>query len=555
MYKLKKGKYFNIGYLFGFCAIFIWSFTAYIVKSYAEPKDGLSVAFFSILFSILFSIGYFFLKEKHHLKSNMEILKNNHKLKLYIFISAVFICLHYLSIYYIFSTPYVVQGNIINYMWPLLFFILSSFISGKEALKKTKVTSLIFIFTSFIGAVLIASGDELTLNFMSDYKYLGISLVSAISAAIYFFTLSKLKTSLYGNLNHFIYTSFFFIIVLFIVFLIHPQIIDTKVEVIILSFFLGLFSIFLGNVFWTLSLNKIENKDFSSVAYFVPVISTFILLFMTDEEFNNYIFVGLILIVISNILIHFNKEILHTVNICFSIIVMYSGICYLIPPLHSSTNNSMVNMTATVFTFYTAFLLNRIWNQRKDEEAILLNILEAVCKRLDKAEVSEKEKIQVINTIKVKMINRDKNFNMISYLSDAFYHYEIQITKKIFVLNKELFLLKSKSVTFPELLVIFMLGIISLIYVITYRESTLIGDLIAIAFASSVTYIIYIVHDFNKYGFMNTDKILRVFNYLKIQKDNHSYYLIKQYLLIVLLVLAILVIAFLFFNKYFTNTV
>lgn len=493
--------------LFGIIPIIIWSLVAATVKHISLPDEGIYVAYYSIFFGAIFSLFFSFYNDKKFISDNISIIKATPKVSVLIFVTSLLICGHYFSIYYVFSTDYVVQGNVINYMWPLFSVIFSKlFIPEKN--KYSKTSDILFVFMAFVGAILIVSGEELSLNFISDPKMLSLSFLSAFCAAGYFTLSKKIKDSIKGEYTHFslpLGISLFFLILIAIKF---PQILDVRKEVIYLGFGLGLFSIFLSNTLWITSSHISKNHAFSSIAYFVPVLSTALILYYNNEPYNNYLLSGLGLIVISNFLIHQSKELVHAVNICFSILILYCGINLLVSPINIIQPNSMITITATVFTFFAAFLLNRVWNQKKDEEIVLFKLLDDINKFANKAKLDIDERNHIFKDLRDKVINKNHAFNINYYITTLYAQYDYKPSKKTFELLRQLHLVRTPSITLPEFLIILLLSSVSAIYVTLYRENSIMGDFMSIVFASSISYITYILFDFDRNGFLNKNRLI-----------------------------------------------
>ena len=537
-------------FLLGLAPILIWSLVATTVKQVSFLNEGLYVAFYSILFGAIFSFIFTFFKDKKFIQENIKIIRTTPRLWILILFAGLFICSHYFAIYYIFSTDYVVQGNIINYMWPL-FSVLLSKLFVKKKNKYSKSSDILFVFMAFIGAVLIISGDALSINFIKNPHMLLVSILSALSAATYFLLSGMIKEYLKGNFIHFALPLLVSVIILLIIFIIYPQVIDIRIEIIILGLCLGLLSIFFANTAWTIVAHTNKNHAFSSIAYLVPVFSTSFILYFNNEPYSNYLFAGLILIVISNILIHFSKEIVHTVNICFAIIILYGGISLLVSPIAEAKTNSFISITATVFTFFAAFLLNRVWQQKKDEELVLSNLFDKIIIFVNTVDINKNEKTHILDDFKNKIIQQSNSFNIQYFISTLYTQYDYKISKSTFSLMKKLYFIKSSVITFPELLILMMLSSISAVYVLLYRDSTVMGDLMSVVFASSISYITYIVYEFDRQGFLNKNKriaLLESISLFNIEKIKNQKMMIPD-ILSLLLVLCIVILFYFIIAK------
>lgn len=529
--------------ILGLIPIIIWSSVASIVKFISLPNEGIYVAFYSILFGAIFSFLFTFIKDRKYIKENILLIRNNKKLLFQILLSGFFICGHYFSIYYIFSTEYVLQGNIINYLWPLFFFLMSLVFVKRD--KEYKSSNLFFVFMAFVGAVSIVSGEELSTTFINKPFMLILSIFSAISASLYFILSTKIKEELNGSLMYFSLPLFVAFCLLFVIILFLPSVLSVRIEVLLLGLLLGFLSIFLANTTWIISSYHNKSHAYSSITYLVPVFSTGAVLYFNNQEYNNYLISGLILIVISNILIHFNKEVVNTVNICFAIIILYSGIVLLVPSIGERQGSSFIDIIATVFTFFAAFLLNRIWIQKKDEESILSDLYEKVDEYIILSDIENDEKKYVLSQFKEKIICRNQYFNIFFFLNTLLSQYEIKMSKNLTILSKKLHFIRASAITFPELLILILLSVISSIYVILCRDSSLIGNLMSIIFATSVTYITYIIYEFDKQGFIDGLKAMTLFENNDFEKLSKSIFDKKRVLpniLSLILLLCIIVI-------------
>lgn len=520
---VNKTNFFNKKFFFiilGIVPIIIWSFVASIVKFISLPNEGIYVAFYSIFFGAIFSFLFTIMKDKKFIKENILLIKSSKKLLFQIILTGFFICGHYFSIYYIFSTEYVLQGNIINYLWPLFFFLMSLIFVKRN--KEYKSSDLFFVFMAFIGAISIVSGEELSINFINQPFMFILSIFSAISASLYFIISTKIKEKLFGSIMYFSLPLFIAFCLLLIIVLFIPSILIVRIEVVLLGLLLGFLSIFLANTAWIISSYHNKSHAFSSITYLVPVFSTGAVLYFNNQDYNNYLLSGLILIVVSNILIHFNKEIVNVVNICFAIIILYSGMVLLIPSIGERQSSSFIDIIATVFTLFAAFLLNRVWVQKKDEESILVDIYEKIEEYIIQSNINNDEKKYVLSQFKEKITLRNQYFNIFYFLDSLLFQYEIKMSKELMVLTKKLHFIRATAITFPELLILILLSFISSAYVVLCRDNTLIGNLMSIVFATSVTYITYIIYEFDKQGFIDAQKAMSLFENKDFDKLNQS---------------------------------
>lgn len=282
--------------------VIIWSSSALVVKSNSLANEGIYIAYYAVVFASLFSFIFTFFKDKKYFNENIQLIKKRPTILLLIILSACFICGHYLSIYYVFSTDYVVKGNIINYLWPLFYFILSTlFIKDKYS----KASDFIFIIISFIGAIFIISGKDFIFGFSQDKNMLVLSLFAAFCASLYILFTNFLKKILVGS---FMFFSFPLMCTLFISLPIHFyfDMFHVRINVILIGLFLGFFSIYVSNILWVMATSKNIKHSFSSLAYLVPVVSTTFLVYFKNLSINNSIVFGLFLIVSSNILLHYD---------------------------------------------------------------------------------------------------------------------------------------------------------------------------------------------------------------------------------------------------------
>jgi len=275
------------GNLFGILAILLWSTLAALSVLTREipPFQLVSMSFFIASF-----IGLFMLKkQKHSIKKLLHIPFSSW----IIGIIGLF-GYHFFYFFAIKNAP-VIEASLINYLWPLLIVLFSAFLPN-EKLKWFHILGSLF---GLLGAFLLVSKHgsfELKSEYLAGYIYALIAALIWSSYSVISRKLSHIPT--YSVAGFCMATTILSLICHFIF------------EVTVIPDFTQILSIIMiglgpvGGAFyvWDYGMKKGDIKLMGSLAYFAPLLSTFILIVFSLAVMNQTIAIACLLIILGSLI-------------------------------------------------------------------------------------------------------------------------------------------------------------------------------------------------------------------------------------------------------------
>lgn len=268
-------------FLLGLLAVVLWS-TSSVVAKLAESSVGyiaLTLSLFLIGFVVFLSVAYINIPIKEKLTS----LSENNQLKPYLLYSAatgLFMGTYYYTFYFSIQSPYSVQANLINYLWPTLTPILSATIFKSS--KPLDYKSVLALIISFIGGAIVVTGFSLTSFTLSIYHI--AAFIAALTASLYM-NFAMLAEDILDNLP----LTYAIALGVALPFLIipaftQPVTIEPTLQTGVFILYVSVFTFVIANLTWTRSLIEGDTSRISSLAYFIPVFSTALLAIIAPPE-------------------------------------------------------------------------------------------------------------------------------------------------------------------------------------------------------------------------------------------------------------------------------
>jgi len=275
------------GNLFGILAILLWSTLAVlaVLSGDIPPFELVAISFFVASF-----VGLFMLKkQKHSLKKLLEVPK----LSWVIGISGLF-GYHFFYFFAIQSAP-AVEANLINYLWPLLIVLFSSFLPNEKLRWFHIVGSLL----GLLGAFLLVSKNG-SLEFKDEYIN---GYIYAVIAALIWSSYSVISRK-FSHVPTYSVTGFCISTAVL------SLICHLLFEVTVIPTFTQLFAIILmglgpvGGAFyvWDYGMKSGDIKILGSLAYFTPLLSTFLLILFSLASMNKTITIACFLIMLGSMI-------------------------------------------------------------------------------------------------------------------------------------------------------------------------------------------------------------------------------------------------------------
>lgn len=275
------------GNLFGIAAILSWTtlgvFT--VLTGDIPPFELVSLSLF-----VASIIGLIMLKVQRH---SFILLFEVPLLAWIIGITGLF-GYHFFYFFALKNAP-IVEANLLNYLWPLLIVLLSSLLPN-ERLRWFHILGAIF---GLIGAFLLVSKNG-SLELNSQYS---LGYIFAILAAFTWSSYSVISKKM-SNIPTYSVTGFCIVasfLSLFCHFIFEQTIIPTTTQLIVIIL-IGLGPV--GGAFyvWDYGMKNGNIKLLGSLAYFIPLFSTFLLIVFSSAKMSISIAIACILIVCGSLI-------------------------------------------------------------------------------------------------------------------------------------------------------------------------------------------------------------------------------------------------------------
>jgi drug/metabolite transporter (DMT)-like permease len=268
----------------GYAAIMMWSFSALFVA-----WTPLIPPF--LLASITSGIGFLFFCLKWLQKR--EIPKHLFSQAWPVWVLFFMAVPVYRSLYFLgLKNAPIIEANLLNYLWPILIVALSAILDKKTQSKYFYTGSaLCFVGMIFIG--MSKSSQDLFIHFEWGHIF---ALAGALNWALYCVLTRRYPSAPTDMIGIMHAVSFFVLMGLHFVFepAIHNLELDSWHFIGVIG--LGL-SVSLGYAFWDDAMSHGEREKVAVMAYFTPLLSTFLLLIITPTSMNLFVSIAAVLIV------------------------------------------------------------------------------------------------------------------------------------------------------------------------------------------------------------------------------------------------------------------
>jgi len=277
----------NKGNLFGIAAILFWTtlglFT--VLTGNIPPFELVSISFF-----VASIIGLVMLRIQRH---SFSILFKVPLSAWIIGVSGLF-GYHFFYFFAVKNAP-AVEANLLNYLWPLLIVLLSSLLPNE----RLRWFHLVGAFFGLVGAFLLVSKNgsiELDSQYTSGYIF---AILAAFTWAGYSVVSKKLSHIPTYSVTGFCIVTAFLSLACHLAF--EQTVIPTMTQLIV-SILIGLGPV--GGAFyvWDYGMKNGDIKILGSLAYLIPLLSTFLLIIFSSAEMSFSIAIACILIVCGSLI-------------------------------------------------------------------------------------------------------------------------------------------------------------------------------------------------------------------------------------------------------------
>ncbi|MBS3742396.1 MAG: DMT family transporter [Candidatus Cloacimonetes bacterium] len=281
----------NLAYLLAILTVALWSTVASAFKISLRYLNFYELLFFSSFFSLVLLFIILNIQGKFKLvlqSSSREIL---HSIAMG-FLNPFF---YYLILFKSYSILPAQEAITLNYTWPIMLVLLSIPILKQ----KISIISIVSIFISFIGAVIIANKGSLANLQFSNLAADFLPVFSAVIWALFWiFNIKDKRDKVVKLFLNFLF-GFIFMLIFSIFYKIDVlQIVAHNWEGIIGSAYVGFFEMGVTFVIWLKALQLSETTaKISNFIYITPFLSLVVVNIVIGEEILLATFIGLIFII------------------------------------------------------------------------------------------------------------------------------------------------------------------------------------------------------------------------------------------------------------------
>lgn len=512
------------GILYGLVAIALWSTTATIGGLLEQELSFFSLSFYSCSFAAL-TLGLSHYPGGRR-KAIAEIRASGSRGLMKVFIFGVLVYLYNITFYYaIFNAPRV-ESNIINYLWPV-FYVILSFIFIKSSTRPTS-SELAMIATAFLGAVFIAIDTDTLGSISFDNPAYLSALIAAITAGSYLVLIRSIKEHFTSvRLVYFLGLAFACPVFLFYG-VVTGQSFQLSLKGFAGTLFLGSVVVSIGQVAWVNALRNFRRDSFASIAYLTPVASTILLSVFLGDSISYNAALGIIMIVLANIVL--NSKFRYIDSLTGSLVFLLSTalICYLTSglPNAASIDFTIISIMGDIFAILIGFTLIRMSSRERDKSEKLVLFAQSfrvlnetidymhdrdLKKRIDNSgrdffSFIVQSEINGCHDRKSEFFLSVNGLDFISSVKDQLYG-SMETTECVPKIKREVDNFErrgevwlsslQRAVGFGEYLVVWLLGLSTALMLLTNRSATLLGELTAVFLSSGIVFLLLVFRDYS----------------------------------------------------------
>jgi drug/metabolite transporter (DMT)-like permease len=281
-----------------FCVI-VWSLLAVIAKVSTSDISPLQFLFLSnVLSALVLGCLVFFLRSS--IENCIEQIKRNAILTSYLGFLGCF--LYYLCLYYGYSKSNAVTVLVVQYLWPILAVLLSSFILREKGSSKNVLLALL----GFAGVVIVATKGEVNSANFGSLPVLAVVFIGSLSFAL-FSVLSK-KLNCHALVAAFLFFAWAALFSLIAVLYDGGIRLPSSAQAWLCLFVNGMIVNGLSYYWWLRALQLGQVSRIAPLVFLTPILACIWLVLLLDEPFFASYAVGLILCVAAGFMAATNSE-------------------------------------------------------------------------------------------------------------------------------------------------------------------------------------------------------------------------------------------------------
>lgn len=496
-----------------YCVIvlLIWSSSSALVSFFGKAGNPITLSGMVVTISLIIFTSIILFR-----KNNREIIK---KMKMkeackLILPAILGIFLYPIAYFTGISGASPIKANILNYLWPLIGYIVSRLILKFKKNTKMKIKEIASIFLAMFGAYIVMcfNGNAIFSFARDEIGYILVAFLGSAFYGIYTAIIDVSSPKILVNSQEekmpahirmfimLIIAEIFHIIIFLVMVIIKPEIInETLINIFdkksILSFLTySIFNYSLAHFLWN-KINTNENIHITiNNAFYIPFISTLILSYTTGTEIGIYSTIGLILIVVSTIIN--NLQFINSINATF----IGSLVLFMFMGLSPVNNNETINQNAKFFleiiialySIYYGFILNRVVSEYKEFEKIIDKIRLKKKSNSNNQVVASIEKLFTENKRKQK---KDKK-NLVKLIAES----ELSLDNDTTIIQNYVLLDRyyNHALSVSEWIITLILSIAIVILCFIIRDNSILSSFVVLAIGSSICLCVSTLYEYEK---------------------------------------------------------
>ncbi|MFL1406518.1 glycine betaine ABC transporter substrate-binding protein [Marinobacter sp. M1N3S26] len=291
--------------------------------------------------------------------------------------------------------------------------------------------------------------------------------------------------------------------------------------------FVGFVILGVGSLLYDLSVFNAKNASISALWYLMPVGAVIILALMQGRFLNQYEAIASVLIVSSNIFLGLRYPLRSSLLVLF-VSVCLIGIWLLFAPLFTIDHYYDLLAVSTVFfVLLASFALERTTSLNRERESLLGEFHEQLLAVLERPSVTADggDRETFLGHIRQyalwHMHSFLRAFTSLSALADTQGHVEklkyalVPLVRRdeaaradllaLFRVGDKLMTLESDRIPAEEMIILILLGATNVFFSLVFRPDSLSAGIFALIVATSMIYLLLIIHERDKYAQVRHD--------------------------------------------------
>lgn len=461
-------------------------------------------------------------------------------------LSGILICANHLLLYMALqvTTDFDVIAILVFETWPILFFYIDSALRRDKG--RTSINDYVFSGAAFAGFLVLTTpnfdaADWLLLD-SPMLATMGLAGLGGLAMAVNCFFRMRCMDSWQSvsetrglNLNGFklglltetgVRTVAAPLLILAFVLSGNP-LPDIRTDDILLLGFVGFMVLGLGSLLYDLSVFHAKNASISALWYLMPVGAVIILAVMQGRFLNQYEAIASVLIVSSNIFLGLRYPLKSSLLVLF-VSVCLIGIWLLFAPIHPISNYFDLLAVSTVFfVLLASFALERTTSLNRERESLLGEFNEQLISLLERGKQGDgpgsgPEFTSSIRQYAVchmhSFLRAFQNLSALAVTQQQVETLKYNLVPSVrhdeglrdsllglFRVGDKLMTLESDRIPPEEMIILVLLGATNVFFSLAFRPESLSAGIFALIVATSMIYLLLIIHERDKYAQIRHD--------------------------------------------------